>query len=151
MIGITYADQGAIAPATPVAFRTEDEFVAWLNTTHGDGWRGDSAGPDGYEVAVYVAAPAPLARVESILGYLWAGPMAGEWFPGEGVALIPGHVFTFALDTTKSQRDDVPAAWEAHRHWLIDGSPVRKTDRSGPGTRGTRACAGLGFVLVAWR
>ena len=133
-------------------FADDAQLAMWLDGQGVRGWLADSEhGPDGYEVAVYTVQRATLTQVEAILGYLWAGPMAGEWWPGEGQEAISGHLFIFPLDTTKSGRDDVADAWDAHRHWLVDGSPLRKTDRSGPGTKGTRACAGLGPVLIAWR
>lgn len=137
-------------PPAPT-FRDSDEFCAVLGalTPAGRGWSTD--GPDGYEVAIFTERETTLAAVESVLAYLWAGPMRGEWWPGEGQTLIPGHLYVFAVDTTKSQRDDVADAWDTHAVWLVEGTPVRKTDKAGRGTKGTRACAGLGPVLVAWR
>lgn len=136
----------------PPRFRDADELASYLDTATADTGRPWSAdGPDGYEVAVFTERETTADAVASILGYLWAGPMAGEWDGGPAEVVIPGHLYVFGLDTTKSQRDDVYDVWDAHKSWLVEGSPVRKTDRSGPGTKGTRACAGLGPVLVAWR
>ena len=40
-------------------------------------------------------------------------------------------------------------AWDGCKGWLVEGTPVRKTDRTGP--KGTRAHEGVGPVLIAWR
>lgn len=118
----------------------------WTGDSDPETWAGEPC-----QLAVYTERPATLAHVEALLGYLWRGPMRGEWCDGCGVERVAGHLFIFDLDTTKSQRDDVPDAWDAHRAWLTEGTPVRTTDRAGAGTKGTRAHAGLGPVLLAWR
>lgn len=58
------------------------------------------------------------------------------------------HSFVVDFDTTSSQRSDPMAAlgdFEVNLDaWLTSGSPIRKTDRAGTGTAGTRAVEGLG-------
>jgi hypothetical protein len=54
---------------------------------------------------------------------------------------------------TKSSRDDLGMGLEdfeeALPQILSEGSPIRKTDRSGPGTKGTRLVEGFGADLAA--
>ena len=56
--------------------------------------------------------------------------------------------FIVSIDTTKSRRDDVGLAFEEFHDRLPgmvrDGSPIRTTNRSGPGTAGTRLVGGFG-------
>lgn len=118
----------------------------------GSAWEGDSESAlHSDELAVYTARPADPAQLAALLAYIWQGPMAGEWWDQTPVALIPGHLYVFSLDVTKSQRDDVPDAWSRAQAILSEGTPVRLTDRAGPGTAGTRKLAGVGPVLLAWR
>jgi len=130
---------------------TDAELAALL----GPGWVGDSSpqawAGDPSHIAVYTVHPSDPAAVDALLGAVWRGPLRGEYDDGAWHELIPGHLYVVDLDTTKSQRDDVPDAWDAHKHWLVEGTPVRTTDRRGPGTKGTRAHAGLGPVLIAWK
>ena len=60
-----------------------------------------------------------------------------------------GHGLTivrFAYDSTKATSDDRDAleAFCVACEMVVDGSPIRKTDRAGAGTKGTRLCEGLG-------
>lgn len=107
------------------------------------------------EFAVYCPAADP-AAVVALVTYFLRGPLAmgGEWY-GEW-AVIDGPLVRFPIDWTKSPRDDV--AWvltdpdTGLEAYLRTGSPIRKTDRAGAGTRGTRACPPLpGPALVLWR
>ena len=56
----------------------------------------------------------------------------------------------FGYDSTKGRSDDPDdnAAFELATRYLIEGSPVRSTDRAGRGTRGTRLCEGIGPVAT---
>lgn len=63
--------------------------------------------------------------------------------------------FVVSMDTTKSYSDDIGIAMEEFERTLPayfeEGSPVRKTDRSGPGTKGTRAVEGVpGVQATVW-
>lgn len=137
----------------PLRLRDEGDLVALLDElAPGLCWEGDSvSGLYGDELAVYVERPTLAARVGALLAYIWAGPMGGEWWDHEPVVVVQDHVYIFSIDTTKSQRDDVPDAWQQAQRILVEGTPVRTTDRKGPGTRGTRAVEGVGRVLLAWR
>lgn len=131
---------------------SEQELIAALP---GDGWVADSD-PNGWqadygELAIYTVNPSEGYAVADLLRYIVSGPLHGEWWEGCGIEEQAGHCYRFALDTTKFSRDDVPDAWDAVKGWLVDGSPIRLTDRAGVGTRGTRKHAGLGPVLLAWR
>jgi hypothetical protein len=120
-------------------------------------WTPDlGAVPDLDEIAVFAPNADPGAVI-GLVGYFLRGPLAmgGEWLDDWAVAEGTG-VVRFPLDITKSRRDDVyaelsdPATGLAA--WLRDGSPVRKTDRAGAGTKGTRKWAALpGPVLLLWR
>lgn len=140
--------------AVTAEITTEAELLTFLNA-HAPGrpaWEADSESSlDGYELAVYTLAPADPDQVAALLAYIWQGPMAGEWWDQEPAELLPGQLFLFAVDTTKSQRDDVPDVWAVAQGILVAGTPVRRTNQAGPGTRGTRKLAGLGPVLLAWR
>ena len=129
------------------------ELVQYLDDATGGPWLadGDNWHMDAYEIAVYCERPTDWQRVHDLLRAIWTGPMCGEWDDQEPVIVLPGQLFILDLDTTKSQRDDVPHEWDRHKRWLEWGSPVRTTDRSGPGTRGTRKHQGVGPVLIAWR
>jgi hypothetical protein len=109
----------------------------WYADSDGMAWCGSP-----YQVAVYTVQPSEAQRVADLLGYIWRGPMRAEG-PGDADVLIPGHLYVFGLDTTKSQRDDVPDTWDAHKHYLVEGTPVRKQDNQ-------RAVEGLGPVFIAW-
>lgn len=137
----------------PPVIRDEIELVACLDALAPPAtWEGDSLSSlDGSELAVFTARPTPPARVAALLGYIWQGPMRGEWDEQAPVEVIKDHLYIYAVDTTKSQRDDVPDAWDGAKAMLSEGTPVRKTNQSGPGTRGTRKHDGVGSVLLAWR
>lgn len=137
----------------PLKLRNEDELVALLDSlAPGHSWEGDSVSSlYGDELAVYVEHPTPAHRVAELLGYIWSGPMRGEWWDQAPVVVVEDHLYIFSVDTTKSQRDDVPDAWDQAKHVLVEGTPVRTTDRMGAGTKGTRKYPGLGRVLLAWR
>jgi hypothetical protein len=160
-------DPGVITAPAPHAFNSEPEFAAWLNA-HPGIWPGgqgaslyaNNAGywvaysdpafglSDVYEIAVCCEDEQHAEHVAGLVGYFVQGPFAGE-FSASG-AMTPEdpalryRLFCFYVDFTKSRRDDVydvlPSLWEM----LREGSPVRKTDRAGAGTRGTRKHEGLG-------
>lgn len=55
-------------------------------------------------------------------------------------------VLEFYCDSTKSRRDDnyAPEAFDSAFEYIVDGSPIRTTNRAGAGTRGTRLVNGIG-------
>jgi hypothetical protein len=158
-------------PAVPAAFADSAALAAWLNRLplditgqyHVGGarwpWEGD-LGSSEYQLAVWCERPHAADHVAGLCGYFFSGPLAmgGEWAPLEtpGWAAESGRLFVFDADLTKSQRDDIGAVLfdpaGGLEAMLRDGSPIRKTDRAGQGTRGTRKWGGLsGRFLLAWR
>jgi hypothetical protein len=61
-------------------------------------------------------------------------------------------VLTYGYDSTKTRRDDPnhEEAFGMAKTYIVEGSPVRKTDRAGRGTAGTRLCKGIGTVGVTF-
>ena len=60
----------------------------------------------------------------------------------------------FDFDSSHSERSEPRAAaidaFEAAAVYIVEGSPVRKTDRAGLNTAGTRLCEGIGAVGVSF-
>ena len=110
---------------------------------------GRTVGP-GTPYAIRLEANRPLSdsemqRAAQLLGYNYRATVAGE-------SLGDPHrdsdrSFIVSADTTKSRRDDLGIALEEFEDNLAttlhEGSPVRTTDRKGPGTKGTRLVDGL--------
>lgn len=89
-----------------------------------------------------------IRRASGCLGYALRQELAGEDLSdpeqemnGNGLAAL-----AFYYDLTKSRRDDpdVFAAFELARQYIVEGTPARKTDRQGAGTKGTRLVEGIG-------
>lgn len=139
-------------PPVEAVIATEAALVQSLDAQLGGDWHGDSLlGPvDDGCLAIYTVNATDWQRVHDLLAYIWQGPMSGEWWDQTPEVLIDSHLFVFSIDTTKSQRDDVPDAWDSCKGILIEGTAIRKTNKAGPGTKGTRAIAGIGPVLMAW-
>lgn len=148
--------------------RTNDRaFAAWLNA-HPAAYHGDPAElarcpwtawtdttTDLSELAILVTQPHAVAAVQGLVGYFLSGVAAlgGEWAAGPVVPTPHGQLFCFSLDGTKSARDDLYSVISDELETLLQvGSPVRKTDRAGAGTKGTRKWPGLqGPFRMAWR
>lgn len=112
--------------------------------------RRDGVMPD-WPYAMRLQADRPLtadevAHCAQLLGYTYRAEVRGEQL-GRPLRDTP-FSFTVYADTTKTRSDDVGAALDRFEatlpELLRDGSPVRTTDRSGPGTRGTRLVEGFG-------
>jgi hypothetical protein len=150
----------------PPALASDADLADWLNdadtaTGVDSVWSGlDDGFSDGYGVAV--AFDRPVRDPVHLLAYFMRGPMAvGEdGFDGHqrGIAINPtiasdGHrlsrVWMYWCDLTKSRRDDPAYELGELPRILQEGSPVRSTNRAGPGTAGTRAVDGFGDVNVA--
>ncbi|MEJ7648630.1 MAG: hypothetical protein WKF57_06185 [Nakamurella sp.] len=86
-----------------------------------------------------------IKRMAQLVGYTYRSTVAGESI-GDPDRTSP-EAFVVSADTTKSQRDDAGQAMEEFEEQLPEllqqGSPVRKTDRAGVGTKGTRLIDGL--------
>lgn len=80
-----------------------------------------------------------------LVGYAYSATVAGDSLSDP----YPDSPYSFvvAADMTKSRRDDLGIALEEFEEqlpaMLQEGSPVRKTDRKGPGTAGTRLVDGF--------
>jgi hypothetical protein len=105
-----------------------------------------------YAVRVQVGKRLTNAEVEQlgqIIGYAWAQHIRGERL---GAVQRHGHsaVVFHNADSTKSVRDDLGEAWDDFvcdlPLMVKNGTPVRMTNRKGPGTKGTRLVNGLGDV-----
>jgi hypothetical protein len=62
------------------------------------------------------------------------------------------RIIDYSWDSTKSQRDDpdFDSAFANAQKYIVEGSPVRKTNRTGPNTKGTRLASGIGPCLVSF-
>jgi hypothetical protein len=148
-------------------FASDTDFATWLNTvrcifadakgtpcgepTSWVEWTAwddpDFGASDIYEVALFCDELQDPSHVEALVAYFAKGPFAGEYGPAPATSpklpFFENRLFLFSVDFTKSRRDDVydalPALWEI----LRDGTPVRKTDRAGAGTKGTRKHQGI--------
>ena len=104
----------------------------------------------GEPYAIRLQANRPLTddearHVAGAMGYAYRATVAGE--PLGMPQRDTPYSFVVSADTTKSARDDLGVALEAFEDMLptmIDeGSSVRKTDRAGAGTKGTRLVEGM--------
>lgn len=143
------ADDGS-----PPQFGSAEEFAAWLSQRPeggGNVWVADPAeAGDVYNVAVYTSTPQDVAQVNGLVGYHFRGRMGmgGEFYPEQEAepSERQQQVFTYFADCTKSPSDD----YMAHltdgtlEDYMENGTPVRKTDKAGAGTAGTRRYAGVG-------
>lgn len=112
--------------------------------------RRDGVWPD-WPYAMRFQADRPLTAAEvahcaQLIGYTYRSEVRGESI-GHPQRDSP-YSFVIYADTTKTRSDDIGAALERFEgnlpDLLRDGSPVRTTDRSGPGTKGTRLVDGFG-------
>ena len=86
-----------------------------------------------------------MMRMSQLVGYTYACTVRGERM-GTPKRDSP-YSFILEADTTKSSSDDLGMALQQFEsdlpRFLAEGSPVRKTNRSGPGTAGTRLVEGM--------
>ncbi len=104
----------------------------------------------GEPYAIRLQANRPLTddearHVAGAMGYAYRATVAGD--PLGMPERDTPYSFVVSADTTKSARDDLGMALEAFEDMMptmIDeGSSVRKTDRAGAGTKGTRLVEGM--------
>ena len=93
-------------------------------------------------------AEAVVARI----GYAFAS-LAGEQMTMTHCEHIAGQTYIgIYWDSTKSRSDDIglriDEVMDNAVQYVACGSPVRKTDRAGAGTKGTQLLDGLGLTLV---
>lgn len=159
-------------PLAEGALQVEEPIPAWLPTGDARVRSGELAPPavigvdgtrweraDHYQghapYAIRLQADRPLTseeaqRLAQLAGYQYRATIAGEslgWPDQDTPASI-----VVGADTTKSRRDDLGQAMADFESGLgrivAEGSPVRKTDRAGAGTKGTRLVEGLGAGLL---
>ena len=86
-----------------------------------------------------------MQKAAQLLGYAYRAEVRGEPL-GDPERDSP-YSFVVYADTTKSSSDDLGIALEGFEESLpemfADGSPIRKTDRAGAGTKGTRLVEGF--------
>lgn len=86
-----------------------------------------------------------MQQFTSLVGYAYRSTVVGEPI-GRPERDSVGS-FVIHADTTKSRRDDLGLALEDFEQTLPamirEGSPMRKTDKAGPGTKGTRLVEGI--------
>lgn len=95
-----------------------------------------------------------ISRLSGCIGYALRVHIAGEDL-SDPVAIVYHAGMTtvsYWYDSTKSQRSDrdVQGALEQAAEMIRTGTPVRKSNRAGAGTAGTRLVEGLGEVNVAF-
>src|SRR5262249_55087027 len=78
------------------------------------------------------------------------GAVGQDWDAEQGGT---GRMAHFDTDLTKSPSDDPNSRITEERlPFLEEGAPIRKTDKAGPGTKGTRAVEGIkGRFWLAFR
>lgn len=139
-------------PNIPLRFHDDADFAKWLKSQEAlshilyDNYKPiEQVTGDVYGVTLCTAEPVLTEQVDSLAAYFFEGPFASEYYDTQGIGEVDGRARLFLLNTdfTKSRHDDwtdnIGDLWEM----LREGTPIRKTDRKGPGTRGTRAVEGL--------
>jgi hypothetical protein len=131
-------------------FGSVQDFLGWLNrAAH------PIAGPNyvplhdletDFSEIVVVCYAGAAERAAAIVKYFLVGPFAGEEYGHTVTPLSEGRALVrVRTDSTKSRRDDYYEVLEELWDMLSEGTPVRKTDKAGPGTKGTRKHEGLGL------
>ncbi|WP_034419464.1 hypothetical protein, partial [Deinococcus frigens] len=95
-----------------------------------------------------------VAQVGGCLGYALRVYVAGEDLgEPEGVAYRDGQtVIRYWYDSTKAQRSDPDPqhAFQVAATFIFEGTPVRRSNKAGPLTAGTRLIDGIGPVALAF-
>lgn len=94
-----------------------------------------------------------ITRAAGALGYALKEVLAGEELSDPDVirsCRAQQTILLFAYDSTKSRRDDPDAdlTFAMAERYIAEGSPLRRTERAGKGTKGTRLVQGIGPVSV---
>lgn len=101
-----------------------------------------------------VLSDAEVAQVGGCLGYALRVHVAGEDLgEPESVTRAGGQtVIHYWYDSTKAQRSDPDPqhAFQVAAGFMAEGTPVRRSNRAGPGTAGTRLIEGIGPVALAF-
>lgn len=135
-------------PATLDDIRNGDAFVLDDGTVFQRRREGVYADTP-YAIAVRLNRPvtdAEMLHAGQLVGYAYA-QTGGERAYGDPER-VDGRTFVMPYDTTKGRAyRNLDKFEESLAEFMEDGSPVRKSDRSGPGTRGTRLVDGFGDDL----
>lgn len=107
---------------------------------------------DFYEIRVVIGkylSAEEVERVAGCIGYALRQELAGEDLSDPHViqSFRAGQtILLFGYDSTKSRRDDpdADAAFALCGRYIVEGTPVRTTNRAGAGTKGTRLVSGIG-------
>ena len=95
-----------------------------------------------------------LSRASGAIGYSLRIYMAGEELGLPEVTSAPGAptVAVYGYDSTKSRRSEADPieALQVAVNYIADGSPIRRTNRAGLNTKGTRLVEGIGKVPVTF-
>lgn len=101
-----------------------------------------------------VLTPEEVAQVSGCLGYALRVHIAGESLsdPVTVVRSPDSTLITWWYDSTKGQRSDrdPESALFAAADMIREGTPVRRSNRAGPGTAGTRLVDGIGPCALAF-
>lgn len=101
-----------------------------------------------------ILTDAEVAQVGGCLGYALRVHVAGEDLgEPESVAYQGGQtVIRYFYDSTKGCRSDRDAqyAFQVAAGFIFEGSPIRRTNKAGPQTAGTRLIQGIGPVALAF-
>lgn len=133
----------------PKSFDSELDFARWLNEEQPDGhWGWSDVGNlvcDVDCIAIATQRPVHVEQMDALARYFFEGPFAGEYYGTECLDEQGGwgRLFLLSTDTTKSRHDDWTDTISKLWSHLQEGSPIRKTQRAGLGTKGTRAVEGL--------
>jgi hypothetical protein len=147
-------------PAGDESFRDDAEFADWLNENpeladESTDWRDYARFDTDFDaIAIYTSVPRQTSQVEALAAYFLEGRFAGEIYGVMSPDSVNGwgQVFIIRSDSTKSRHDDWTEYMDELWPLLREGSPIRKTNVKGPGTKGTRAVEGLRCDLwVAFR
>ncbi|WP_295822399.1 hypothetical protein [uncultured Deinococcus sp.] len=95
-----------------------------------------------------------IARVSGCIGYALRQTLAGEDLSDPVTVILRGAstLITYWYDSTKSRRDDPDheGALRLAARYIVEGSPIRTTNRAGAGTQGTRLVSGIGPCTVTF-
>jgi len=97
-------------------------------------------------------------RLSGCLGYALRQTICGEDVSDPTITHLRGDdgtgttVLEYGYNSTKSRRDDpdFDQTFSLATQYVREGSPIRRTDRAGWGTRGTRLVEGIGVGGVTF-
>lgn len=97
-------------------------------------------------IAPRVLSEDEISRVSGCIGYALRQVLAGEDLSLPEVHHTPVRtVLEYRYDATKTRRDDpcFDEAFGLAKRYVLEGSPVRTTNRAGTDTKGTRLVEGV--------